>query len=107
TLFLRGRLDTPESHAAGEAPVAPAGEMGAASVGAANAPQAAGVTRPGGAGRARGAAGRWGTAAAAGLVAGAGLLVFTDAPWTHVLGVLGLLLCAVSVFALSVAPPDR
>jgi cytochrome bd ubiquinol oxidase subunit II len=102
TLFLRGRLDTPESHAAGEAPVAPAGEMRAAS-----APQAAELRRPGVAGRARGAAGRWGTAAVAGLVAGAGLLVFTDAPWTHVLGVLGLLLCAVSVFALSVAPLDR
>jgi cytochrome d ubiquinol oxidase subunit II len=108
TLFLRGRLDTPEAHAAGEAPVAPAGETHPAS--AANttsAPQAAAVRRPGVAGRARGAAGRWGTAAVAGLVAGAGLLVFTDAPWTHVLGVLGLLLCAVSVFALSAAPLDR
>jgi hypothetical protein len=43
----------------------------------------------------------------AGLVAGAGLLVFTDAPWTHVLGVAGLLLCAVAVFALSTASPER
>jgi len=108
TLFLRGRLDTPESHAAGEAPVAPAGEMHPASVAsAASASQAAAVRQPGVAARARGAARRWGTAAGAGLVAGAGLLVFTDAPWTHVLGVLGLLLCAVSVFALSVAPLDR
>jgi cytochrome d ubiquinol oxidase subunit II len=97
TLFLRGRLDTPEAHAAGEAPVAPAGETHPANTtsttSAASAPRAA--------------AGRWGTAAVAGLVAGAGLLVFTDAPWTHVLGVLGLLLCAVSVFALSAAPLDR
>jgi hypothetical protein len=42
-----------------------------------------------------------------GLVAGAGLLVFTDAPWTHVLGVAGLALCAIAVFALTAAPPDR
>ena len=55
----------------------------------------------------RGAAGRWGAAAVAGLVAGAGLLVFTDAPWTHVLGVAGLLLCAVAVFALTATPLDR
>jgi hypothetical protein len=40
-------------------------------------------------------------------VGGAGLLVFTDAPWTHVLGVAGLVLCAVTVFALTVAPLDR
>jgi hypothetical protein len=42
-----------------------------------------------------------------GLIAGAGLLVFTDEPWTHVLGVAGLLLCAVAVFALTAAPLDR
>jgi hypothetical protein len=42
-----------------------------------------------------------------GLVAGTGLLVFTDAPWTHVLGVAGLLLCAVAVFALAAPPVDR
>lgn len=101
-LFLRGRLDTPESHAAGEAPVAPVGELGGAST-------ARGVSRrrPGAAGRTRGAAGRWGTAAVVGLVAGAGLLVFTDEPWTHVLGVAGLVLCAVSVFALSVSPLEH
>jgi len=40
-------------------------------------------------------------------VGGAGLLVFTDAPWTHVLGVAGLVLCAVAVFALTAAPLDR
>ena len=102
TLFLRGRLDTPESHPPGQAPVALAGETEAAS-----AHRGASRRRRRGAGRARGAAGRWGTAAVVGLVAGAGLLVFTDAPWTHVLGVAGLLLCAVSVFALSVPPLDR
>jgi cytochrome d ubiquinol oxidase subunit II len=102
TLFLRGRLDTPESHTPGQAPVALAGEPGAAS-----AHRGASRRRRRVAGRARGAAGRWGTAAVVGLVAGAGLLVFTDAPWTHVLGVAGLLLCAVSVFTLSVSPLDR
>jgi cytochrome d ubiquinol oxidase subunit II len=103
-LFLRGRLDTPESHAAGEAPVAPAGESAASP---ASAPRGARRRRPGVAGRTRGAAGRWGAAAVVGLVAGAGLLVFTDAPWTHVLGVAGLLVCAVSVFALSVSPLEH
>jgi hypothetical protein len=43
-------------------------------------------------------------AALLGLVAGAGLLVFTDATWTHVLGVAGLLLTAVAVFALTSTP---
>jgi cytochrome d ubiquinol oxidase subunit II len=90
TLFLRGRLDTPESNAPGDAPVAPSGE-------------AAALVRT----SSRGAAGRWGAAAVLGLVAGTGLLVFTDAPWTHVLGVAGLLLCAAAVFALTAAPLDR
>jgi hypothetical protein len=49
----------------------------------------------------------WGAAGVAGLVAGTGLLVFTDAPWTHVLGVAGLLLCAVAVFSLAASPVDR
>jgi hypothetical protein len=40
-----------------------------------------------------------------GLAAGAGLLVFTDPPWTHVLGVAGLLVSAVAVFALTATPP--
>ncbi len=143
TLFLRGRLDTPESHEAGEAPVAPAGpdeadaasRLGAAGApagamagvpaGAAEAPgEAAAADRPAGAAPGDGhlgapgggqVAGRdprdtvrpWGAAAVAGLVAGTGLLVFTDAPWTHVLGVAGLLLCAVAVFALAAPPLDR
>jgi hypothetical protein len=46
-------------------------------------------------------------AAVLGLVAGTGLLVFTDAPWTHAIGVAGLLLCAVAAFALAATPLDR
>ncbi len=84
-------LDTPAAtEAAGPAgPIDPAG--------AANR-RAAGPLR---------ALGRRGAAAVVGLVAGAVLLVFTDATWTHALGVAGLLLCAVSVFAMSAAPIDR
>ena len=111
TLFLRGRLDTPGSHGAEE--VAPTDEAG----GEADAPALASpsMTAPARAARDREPApgsvrkgsARWGTAAVLGLVAGAGLLVFTDAPWTHVLGVAGLVLCAVAVFALTAAPLDR
>jgi hypothetical protein len=43
----------------------------------------------------------WGGAAGIGLVAGAGLLVFADAGWAHLLGVVCLVVCAVSVFRLS------
>jgi len=121
TLFLRGRLDVPESHGDGEAP----GVSGGAGASAA-AVSAAGEVRGGGAVRggdgaldrsaARGGveAGsaerrgrRLGATAVAGLVAGAGLLVFTDAGWLHVLGVAGLLVCAVSVFGLTGSPLDR
>jgi hypothetical protein len=49
---------------------------------------------------------RLGAAAVVGLLAGTGLLVFTDAPWTHVLGVAGFLLCAVAVFTLTASPLD-
>jgi hypothetical protein len=42
-----------------------------------------------------------------GLVAGGILLVFTDATWTHALGVAGLLLCAVGVFTLTAIASDR
>jgi cytochrome d ubiquinol oxidase subunit II len=110
-LFLRGRLDTPESRAPGEAPVAPAGEAGGLSASAAGP-----AARAGAAGRAaqasaaqasaaRGRAGPLGAVALLGLAGGAGLLVFTDAAWTHVLGVAGLLLSAVAVFALTATPP--
>jgi cytochrome bd ubiquinol oxidase subunit II len=100
-LFLRGRLDTPESHAHGEAPVAPPDE--AAGLSASAASPAASAGPPASARTAGGAA--LGAAALLGLAAGAGLLVFTDAPWTHVLGVAGLLLSAVAVFALTATPP--
>ncbi len=104
TLFLRGRLDTPEGHASpapDEAPEAPAGELS----------EAGGAVRAAGSASAGAFAPRrlreWGGAAVAGLVAGTGLLVFTDATWTHVIGVLGLLLCAVAAFTVAVAPPDN
>jgi cytochrome d ubiquinol oxidase subunit II len=102
TLFLRGRLDTPELHSPGEAPVAPA------AVGATGGDVEAVVTSGGSRGMTRrlGPARGLGAAGVAGLVAGTGLLVFTDAPWSHVLGVACLILCAVAVFALSAAPMD-
>jgi hypothetical protein len=97
TLFLRGRLDTPESHdplhpesapaeAAASSPTAPSSHAGAA---ASAAPPAY----------------LWGTAALVGLVAGAGLLVFLDPAWAHGLGVACLVLCAVAVFRLASSPP--
>jgi cytochrome bd ubiquinol oxidase subunit II len=113
TLFLRGRLDTPEPHAPGEASVAHTGEAGGEADTSALArlsviaPTRAAGDRGPAPGSARGGSARWGTAAVLGLVAGAGLLVFTDAPWTHVLGVAGLVLCAIAVFALTAAPLER
>jgi cytochrome d ubiquinol oxidase subunit II len=100
SLFLRGRLDTPEGHSPGAAPVAPAGELAGDS---AEALRAGGV---GGGSGARGRVGRLGGTALAGLVAGTGLLVFADAAWAHALGVLGLVVCAVAVFALAAPPPE-
>jgi hypothetical protein len=103
TLFLRGRLDTPEHHAAGESPVAPAGAA------TTEAPAKDAAIHPAAAAKASLGTGmrvRLGAAAVVGLVAGTGLLVFTDAPWTHVLGVAGFLLCAVAVFALTASPLD-
>ena len=38
---------------------------------------------------------------------GAVLLVFTDATWTHALGVAGLLLCAITVFTLTATDSGR
>jgi len=92
-LFLRGRLDTPESHGPGATPVAHPGEavrVGAVRVGAV----ALGAVA-------------LGAVALIGLVAGAGLLVFSDALWAHALGVAGLVLCAAAVFALTATPPER
>jgi hypothetical protein len=36
-----------------------------------------------------------------GLVAGTGLLVFADAGWAHLVGVVCLVLCAVAVFLMA------
>jgi cytochrome d ubiquinol oxidase subunit II len=126
SLYLRGRLDTPE-HPAPEdfVPVAAsslsargAGEAGGAAV-TGEATEAEEATESGEVGEAAGAGqaaeGRvtssavrgWGGAAGAGLgagvglVVGAGLLVFADASWAHLLGVACLVLCAVSVFRLA------
>jgi len=106
TLFLRGRLNTPEHYAAPAvaAPAAPtatpAGPTATPARSSAAAAPAAVVTRPPRARR----AGAQAAAALAGLVAGAGLLVFADQAWAHVLGVAGLVLCAVAVFGLAAAP---
>jgi cytochrome bd ubiquinol oxidase subunit II len=111
TLFLRGRLDTSRSHGAEE--VAPTDEAGGEADAQAlaspsmTAPARAARDREPAPGSVRKGSARWGTAAVLGLVAGAGLLVFTDAPWTHVLGVAGLVLCAIAMFALTAAPLDR
>jgi cytochrome d ubiquinol oxidase subunit II len=110
TLFLRGQLDTLESHATGEAfvpPVASVGEAVTSAPGAGGALQSAAVRQRGTARGPRGTARRWGGAAVVGLVAGTGLLVFTVAAWAHVLGVAGLVLCAVAMFALTATPLDR
>ena len=106
SLFLRGRLDTPESHAPGETPVSPVGSGSAAAARAPAPGASAAGSWHGTAIGSRGAPRRWGGAALLGLVAGAVLLVFTDASWTHGLGVAGLLLCAVAVFALTATPLD-
>jgi cytochrome d ubiquinol oxidase subunit II len=105
-LFLRGRLDTPEHPVSeaeefpGGAPVpgavSAAGAAGAVSVSSAStAPDASGPSRVRG----------WGGGAIVGLVGGAVLLVFSDAAWTHAVGALLLVLCAVSVFALAAPGP--
>jgi cytochrome d ubiquinol oxidase subunit II len=92
TLYLRGRLDTPEDGGAEHAAL----EMAA---GAGTGASALRVVAPWT--RVR----LWGTAAFAGLVAGTGLLVFADANWAHLAGVVCLVVCAVAVFLLA-APGD-
>jgi cytochrome d ubiquinol oxidase subunit II len=93
TLFLRGRLDTPESHDPTGQETAPA-----------EAPSLA-AGSPAGTALAAPPARLWGAAAAVGLVAGTGLLVFLDPAWAHGLGVACLVLCAVAVFRLASSPP--
>jgi cytochrome d ubiquinol oxidase subunit II len=108
TLYLRGRLDTPEQVAApgptptdfaAGPPSSPAIGLTVAAVGAAGAGYEAPAPRPGTRVRA------WGLAAAVGLVGGTGLLVFANANWAHLAGVACLVLCAVAVFVLA-APGD-
>ncbi|MGD0702400.1 MAG: cytochrome d ubiquinol oxidase subunit II [Trebonia sp.] len=113
TLYLRGRLYTPEHPAPGRAVPVTAPSLSPQQVEVVD--RAAGA---GGAGSAEDAAEArggavegpvvasstvrgWGGAAGIGLVAGAGLLVFADAGWAHLLGVVCLVVCAVSVFRLS------
>ena len=105
TLYLRGRLDTPEQAAApGQTPAgfaalpSPCPAIGLAA-GTAGAGDDGSGSRPGARARA------WGLAAVAGLVGGTGLLVFANANWAHLAGVACLVLCAVAVFLLA-APGD-
>jgi len=103
TLFLRGRLDTPESHD----PVHPEPAPAEAAASSPTAPSAAGSpARAVPAGSLPPPPARlWGAAAVAGLVAGTGLLVFLEPAWAHALGVACLVLCAVAVFRLASSPP--
>jgi len=118
TLFLRGRLDTPESHdplhpesAPAQAPASstgvPSAQAGIPAALPTHARSAAGpparATPAGGPPPAP--ARLWGVVAVVGLVAGAGLLVFLDPAWAHGLGVACLVFCAVAVFRLASSPP--
>jgi cytochrome bd ubiquinol oxidase subunit II len=111
TLYLRGRLDTPEHVVVGVA--ADGGGSDGRTVGGGG---GGGGGGPGGARGAGGGGGRepapsgirvraWGSTAVVGLVVGAVLLVFADANWAHLVGVACLVLCAVAVFLLA-APGD-
>jgi cytochrome d ubiquinol oxidase subunit II len=99
TLYLHGHLDTPEHHLSGAASESAAEEGtaagGTAGVGSARRRPSAAV------GRTR----AWGGIALVGLVGGSGLVVFANADWVQMLGVLLLVLCAVSVFALAAPAP--
>jgi cytochrome d ubiquinol oxidase subunit II len=103
TLFLRGRLDTPESHD----PLHPESAPAEAAASSPTAPSAAGSpARAAPAGSLPPSPARlWGAAAVMGLVGGTGLLVFLDPAWAHGLGVACLVLCAVAVFQLASSPP--
>jgi cytochrome d ubiquinol oxidase subunit II len=115
SLVLRGRLDTAVTEAASGAPGAVRPEPAPEGAGATRAPRGADAARaPRGADAARGprggGAGRSrlsGAFAGVTLVAGGGLLVFADAAWAHAVGVLALIACAVTVFALAAGPPGE
>jgi cytochrome d ubiquinol oxidase subunit II len=112
SLVLRGRLDTAVTEAASGAPGVVRSGPEPRGAGAARAPRGRGAARaPRGRGTARapqdGGAARSrlsGAFAVVTLVAGAGLLVFADAAWAHAVGVLALIACAVTVFALAAGP---
>ena len=105
TLFLRGRLDTPESPSPAAEPAA-AGRPRRDQRREALSPLPFGSNSSAPQARSRSQPGRpLIAAAAAGLVAGAGLLVFADAAWAQLLGVAALVLGAVSVFLLAVSQP--
>ena len=100
TLYLRGRLDTPEDVAPGPTPADFAARPSSSpkiglAVGAVGAADDARGWLPGTQVRA------WGLAAVVGLVGGTGLLVFANANWAHLVGVACLVLCAVAVFLLA------
>jgi cytochrome bd ubiquinol oxidase subunit II len=100
TLYLRGRLETPEADVAGPGSATfTGGGGGVAGSGIGSGIGERVALSPGTRVRA------WGTAAVAGLVAGTGLLVFAEANWAHLVGVACLVLCAVAVFLLA-APGD-
>jgi cytochrome d ubiquinol oxidase subunit II len=98
TLYLRGRLDTPEAGPPAGAPAAPGRRAPGSPAPAPPAGPAAGGTAAAvAAGRARALA----AIAVAGLVAGGVLLVFTDSAWTHAVGVACFVACAVATFRLA------
>jgi cytochrome d ubiquinol oxidase subunit II len=105
TLFLRGRLDTPEDGVP-DAPVGPGPGVGGFDGSAPDGFDGSAADGFDGSAAVAGTRVRvWGTAAVAGLVAGTGLLVFADASWAHLGGVACLVVCAVGVFLLA-APGD-
>jgi cytochrome d ubiquinol oxidase subunit II len=110
TLYLRGRLDTPEQHGAGGTGAGAWDGSGAVGGGAVSGGAGGAIIEADGTGGAPALlAGTqlraWAMAAVAGLVAGTGLLVFANADWAHLVGVVCLVVCAVAVFRLA-APGD-
>jgi cytochrome d ubiquinol oxidase subunit II len=97
TLYLRGRLDTPEAEPHAPAPAVPGRPAPDQPAPVPPAPSSAGGTGTvAAAGRAR----VLGGIAIAGLIAGGVLLVFTDMAWSHAVGVACFLGCAVATFRL-------
>jgi cytochrome bd ubiquinol oxidase subunit II len=110
TLVLRGRLDTAVVAAGAGARPGPALRAGRARRAGRTTwvrrPEAAAGRRIPVASRAS-RAGLAGAFAVASLAAGVGLLVFADPAWTHGLGAVSLIACAVTVFALISEPPGK